>query len=548
MRIIQLHMKTRQFLILLFCMIAMGDLPGQTVDDFISVEPQMQDGGFDLPATHTWQYLIQRADTLPSGDTLPPNSDFTGFVPINGSSERGYLAINSEWVPGGVTVLDLHVDSLSRFWKVTAGELVDFSPLGGIISPATRRNCSGTVTPWQSVITCEEETLGGDANQDGYIDAGWNTEIDPVTRQIKDYDGDGTPDKLWAMGRMRHENIVVTSDSLIAYQGEDAFGRGFLFKYTLDQPGDLSEGTLWALKMTSDSAGKWIHIPNSTQTERNHTSDISLDSGATAFLRVEDVEIGPDGRIYFASTTQGKVFRFLDEGTVVSRFETFINNQNFPITHAGGVKNTFFNAPDNLVFDGEGNLWVTQDNSLGHIWVFGPSHTSTAPDARIFANSPAGSEPTGITFSPDYRYLFCSFQHPFPANTQAELDVTGRSVVLNRDLTLVIARNEVFMQLNGIREEKDAATANWSIGAVYPNPLIQPASKSVIHLELTTQIAGRFSGELRNVQGKLVREFEAQLTPGEQVITFPIGKLAPSAYQLRMELHGKPLTRTIVIH
>ena len=150
------------------------------------------------------------------------------------------------------------------------------------------------------------------------------------------------------------------------------------------------------------------------------------------------MEIGPDGKVYFASTGMGKVLRFTDDGATVSNLETFVDNVDFTIE---GVT-AKFEWPDNLAFDGDGNLWVLQDGGDNHIWVVGPGHTAINPQVKIFANTPQGSEPTGITFSPDYKYLFLSIQHPNGTNTTPQTDAAGNDVTFDNPTTLVIARTE----------------------------------------------------------------------------------------------------------
>jgi uncharacterized protein len=190
------------------------------------------------------------------------------------------------------------------------------------------------------------------------------------------------------------------------------------------------------------NGGQWLQVPNTSQRDRNLTIHLADSLGGTSFYRIEDVEIGPDGKIYFASTTAGRVYRFRDHGSQIGHFETFIENQVFPIQHRNGVTNTWFSSPDNLAFDGDGNLWVLQDGGPNHIWVFGPQHSSLQPQVRLFANTVLGSEPTGITFTPDFRFLFMSVQHPSGSNTQVSTDAAGNTIVFNRDATVVIARKE----------------------------------------------------------------------------------------------------------
>src|SRR5690606_37410428 len=101
-------------------------------------------------------------------------------------------------------------DTVTHVWNVTNNVPVDFGPVNG-----TGRNCSGTVTPWNTIVTSEETLPTVDANNDGYQDIGWHVEIDPATASIREFGG--TPQKLWRMGRMSHENLVVAADRKTAY-------------------------------------------------------------------------------------------------------------------------------------------------------------------------------------------------------------------------------------------------------------------------------------------------------------------------------------------
>ncbi len=127
---------------------------------------------------------------------------------------------------------------------------------------------------------------------------------------------------------------------------------------------------------------------------------------------------------------------------------------------------------DNLAFDGEENLWVLQDGGNNHIWVVGPTHTAGTPAVRLFGKTPSGSEPTGITFTPDYRFMFISIQHPAAGNTAAQTDAAGVSVVFNAASTLVIARVEnlgplatlplSFSAFN-VAQSTDGVNVKWSV-------------------------------------------------------------------------------------
>jgi hypothetical protein len=131
---------------------------------------------------------------------------------------------------------------------------------------------------------------------------------------------------------------------------------------------------------------------------------------------------------------------------------------------------------DNLAFDGEGNLWVCQDaivaSDRNHIWVIGPAHTQASPQVRVFATTPVRCEPTGITFTPDYKFMFISFMGPNGSNSASQTDAAGINVVFNTHTTVVIARAEnlgpfiilpVSFTAFDIRQAGTGVAINWSV-------------------------------------------------------------------------------------
>lgn len=90
--------------------------------------------------------------------------DFTGYVPINGRSDSGYVVVNHERVQadpvngdgGGMTVFTVYYNQNTQSWEVVNdanGKFrnVDFSEVGG-----TGANCGGIQTSWGKVFTAEE--------------------------------------------------------------------------------------------------------------------------------------------------------------------------------------------------------------------------------------------------------------------------------------------------------------------------------------------------------------------------------------------------------
>ena len=461
---------------------------GQTIGNFSSVTPGTQQQTLILPSTHTFQRLIKSGDALSLGGTLGTNLDFTGYVPIGGSSINGYLSISSESTPAEVAVLQISFNSGTELWTVNSGGKVNFNSTDiGNVS----RFCSGTVTPNNTIIVSEEDVTAGNANSgvDSYTDLGWLIEIDPATRTVLNQAGDNpVADKLWAIGRANRENAAIRSDNQVLYTGTDDGTFGYIYKFVPAVPGVFSSGPLYVLQTTGSlGTGTWVAVANSTVADRNNCRSLSQAAGAYNFNGIEDVEIGPDGKIYFAAKAEGKIYRFTDNGTVgtgtdVTGLEVFAGNSSYPtltsydVDGAGPLgTESWGTGNDNLCFDGEGNLWVLQDGGRNHIWVIAPTHTQASPQVRLFAKTPAGSEPTGITFSPDHNFLFLSFQHPSGSNSTSQTDATSSSVIFNTHTTVVIARTEnlgspVTLPLSFLsfdaRQEKNDMLLNWRVAQI----------------------------------------------------------------------------------
>lgn len=406
----------------------------QSIGDFTSITPTTQSSQFVIPSTHTFQKIIEVGDALTGGGTLPINPDFSGYVPISNSSTNGYLSINHEIGLGAVTVLDVNYNSSTKLWVSTNSQAIDFTTVAN-----TFANCSGTVTPWGTIISSEEYPVEFDLNNDGYKDFGWNIEINPATKTIVNNQ------KLWAMGNFAHENVTIHANERAVYQGADS-DPGYLYKFVATTAKNLSDGLLYVYVGSKNGAGNWVLINNTTKADRNDTVMLSFNAGATSFSGIEDVEIGPDGMVYFAVKSEDQVYRFQDSdpitGTTLT-METFVGNMNYDINDGSNTTSVAWGyGNDNLAFDGNGNLWVLQDGASNHIWVVGPGHTQASPNVKIFGTAPIGSEPTGITFTPDYKYLFMSVQHPDAGNVANQVDAAGDMISFSKGITLVIALKE----------------------------------------------------------------------------------------------------------
>lgn len=431
-----------------------------------------------------YELLVSWGDPINGrGDRFGFNNDYTAFFPIDGNPLDGLLWVNHEEVlsgyfssprdPADKSRQDVEREMLEvggsiirirmsdGHWRLVPDDRynrrIDATtpiPIGSAEAVAGAReaigtlgNCAGGVTPWRTVLTCEEnfhffygdvrfengrrihekDTLIG---WDRYLDYppehyGWVVEIDPFT---------GAANKLTALGRFAHEGATVTlarDGRPVVYMGDDKTDE-HIYKFIGDEPGSLAQGTLYA---ADTDRGRWLPLSLdrdnrltqafSTQTELLiRTREAAKLAGATPQDRPEDIEIDPhSGAVLIALTKHplrpyGSILRLAEKNNDPAA-EEFVANTFL----AGGTENGFA-CPDNLVFDPRGNLWLCTDiashelsgllyapfknNGLFHIPMSG-SHAGVPVQV---ASAPPGAEFTGPTFSPDGRTLFLSVQHP----------------------------------------------------------------------------------------------------------------------------------------
>lgn len=440
-----------------------------------------------------YETLIRWGDPINEKDTFGFNNDFTCFIPLDAKNPKdGLLWVNHEYssslfVAGFDTAqfenpLDhktkAHVDkemyslggSIVRIreengsWKVVKNDpynrrITAQTPMklnwdheieGKSIAIGTHSNCSGGITPWNTILTCEEnyDSYIGESEYDAnnnksyrpsyagwekFYDYppehyGWVVEIDPKT---------GDAQKHIALGRFAHECCTLhelEDKRIVAYSGDDANSE-HLYKFIGSKPGSLKEGTLY---VADTENGKWLSLDWETQPVlKNKFKDqtevlirvreAAKLLGATELNRPEDIEIDPISGGVFVSLTNnkpkgdfhGSILKVEEDGAydaLTFKASTY---------RAGGEENGF-SCPDNLAFDHAGNLWFTSDmsgssmnkedkpymafknNSLFVI----PRHGEDAGAVFRVASAPRDAELTGPWFSPDGKTLFLSVQHP----------------------------------------------------------------------------------------------------------------------------------------
>ncbi len=215
--------------------------------------------------------------------------DFNAFIPTSADSSQGYLFTAFEDRPGAMSRIGL-TRQADGTWGMTSAMNVDFSSVKG-----TMINCFGTVSPWGTPLTSEENYEAENAanwNNANYS-SGYPNYAD--VKNIQTYLGGTFPNpydygyiveitqptatpvpvKHFTLGRVAHENVVIMPDNKTVYITDDGTDKGF-YKFVSEKANDLSAGTLYAAKVTQDAtkdpakAGfdiRWIELGASNNAE-----------------------------------------------------------------------------------------------------------------------------------------------------------------------------------------------------------------------------------------------------------------------------------------
>jgi len=430
--------------------------------------------------------LIKWGDEMAEGVNFGFNNDFTCFVPKFGNDD-GILWVNHEYVDpkyihgrkkwrDGRTKEEVDKEipqvggSLTRIrkeqgkWTIVKGDVhnrlvngtvkIPFNwhePIAGSdFAIGTLANCSGGLTPWGNILTCEEnydsyygevsfaagnrilDTSGGYGWHKYYPERmpehyGWVVEVNPNT---------GEAQKHVALGRFAHECCTLKrlkDGRIVAYSGDDANDE-HLYKFISAKPDSLKEGILYVANLEK---GEWIPLvwADNPDLQKSFASQTELlirvreaakIVGATPLDRPEDIEIDPEtGSVLVALTNNtpkenyhGSILRIdehnNDHSSLLFKHDTLL---------AGGEE-TGFACPDNMAFDSAGNLWFTSDISGSEMYkgpyeAFGnnglfvvPRKGAQAGQVVQVASAPVHAEFTGPWFAPDGKTLFLSVQHP----------------------------------------------------------------------------------------------------------------------------------------
>lgn len=445
-----------------------ADLPFPALDTFFL------DKDLHLAEGLNFQLIYQQGmDALaPNGQTVPApkDHDLTVFLPIDGKEDEGWLWINHEsnrkhegfTDGGGGSILHLRKSPDGNWNVIGLPRIADFGPVGG-----TTENCLGGPTPWGTVLTSEEmlpwsnaeiynegKGMRDTSDYDGrprYLNYGWMTEVDPVSGKALR--------KYYGMGRFMHEGVLCMPDSQTVYLLDDE-GPGLLFKFVADNAGTYESGQLYAYKQGPGGvSGDWLALPM----ERDSLNDIravALRMGATFFIRLEDIEHAPGGGFFLTETGKdnrdlsqaiawggqpAEHIRRFDDGNGVFddvfgrilHFDPESGQMDVWLEGGAGMKHgdIHLSNPDNLAMDTKRGYMVICEDLNGSDRGRVPAHAegtlrsevylvnmklkhATPDDLIRIAVIPAGAEPTGPCWSPDFSTLFLNIQHPAKGNAE----------------------------------------------------------------------------------------------------------------------------------
>ena len=441
-----------------------------------------------IPVGFKYKVLFSEGDTvITNSDIHAPakgSHDMVIYIPIDSSSEHGYLYVNhEEHKPnallgdgGGGTVFEVKKEYDE--WKVVGDfHAIDFSNVG-----QTFRNCGGTLTPNGTILTTEEEfplsnteinsrfgiTDTSDYNaKKKFLNYGWMIEVNPKTHQaIK---------KIKNFGRYRHEDAQCMPDGKTIYMTSDN-KPAIIFKYVAREIGNYENGQLYAYQQSTDAeSGTWIELPMQEDSLTN-IIDVAIRKNASMFISNEWIEAVGDKLYITESGTDefdfnneiamgGKPAKHLNElcRTTGNNYrdpfgrilELDLKTNKLRVLLNGGVSKKdsmfCFSSPDamtSVTLHGKKYLVISEDtngnkNGSASAAVSAKGETynevyfldlsiqnPTLEDLKRFMVAPEGCETSGNMFTPDGKTYFLSIQHPTtsnpaPFNKSCVIAITG---------------------------------------------------------------------------------------------------------------------------
>lgn len=299
---------------------------------------------------------------------------------------------------------------------------------------------------------------------------GWFVELDPY-----DPDSVPTKRTALGRFKHEGAAIVHNVDGrIVVYSGDDERNE-YVYRFVSDakfDPSDrnsakniLDHGTLSVAKFEADGTGTWLPLiwgEGKLTSEHGFESqaDVMIEArtagdlvGATPMDRAEDVEYNPvTGSVFVMLTNNpkragdkvdaanpragnrfGHIIEMLPPGEGAARdhaadsfeWNIFLLAGNPAVQEHGAIyhpavsKNGWLACPDNAAIDHKGRLWISTDQGeaqssngiVDGIWATDVSGEGRAL-TKLFYAVPTGAEMCGPCFTPDFKTLFVSVQHP----------------------------------------------------------------------------------------------------------------------------------------
>ncbi|WP_340588848.1 alkaline phosphatase PhoX [Erythrobacter alti] len=396
-----------------------GTLGSGAATRFGVLQPDPE-GVLDLPPGFSYRVISRLGDTMSDGGTVPDQADGMGCFDLGNGKIS--LVRNHEISPGGDSggaagpAYDTVARSLIPLPGGTTSIVLDaatlevereYRSLSGTI-----RNCAGGITPWNSWLSCEENTSRADGriNKDhGYVfevPADSGSPVDPMP--------------LRAMGRFNHEAACVDPATGIVYMTEDR-GDSIFYRFIPAVRGDLARGgTLQALVIdgVADTrnhdrpamavgqpyAGTWVSLDDVEAPEDDlRTRGAAM--GAALFARGEGLWMG-EGEMFFTATSggaarEGQIFRLRPNADGPDAIDLFYES---PAASE-------YSFGDNILVTPFGDLIVCEDQ-YGAVVDNHLRGITPAGEAYPFARIRLQTEPAGACFSPDGRTMFVNMYSP----------------------------------------------------------------------------------------------------------------------------------------